>query len=285
MLTDQVRRRPLALALLVGLNMVPVVGVFYWGWQSFELIFLYWMENVVIGAFTVGRMVIRPYGHPIDFALPLFFAPFFVFHYGMFCWGHGTFVMGLFGPDTLNNAGVAGAALDVLAMPHMLAALLALASIQALDWIRDVRERGLGADGVKTLMTAPYRRIVVLHVSIIVGGFALLSLDQPTTGLVILVLVKTASDVWHWRTDGGAEATGDGPAVTPEMIAEMAEKYPEPVVTVNGEKKQFASFAEMRDSREFRMAQALMRLVGSRNDLEAMNTYMDMRVRDEGQAA
>ena len=32
------------LALLIVLNLVPVYGVFYWDWKSFDLIFLYWLE-------------------------------------------------------------------------------------------------------------------------------------------------------------------------------------------------------------------------------------------------
>jgi len=282
MLTDN--GRPFALALLIGLNLVPLVGVFEWGWQSFEIIFLYWMENVVIGAFTFARMLIRPYGHPIDLAFPAFFAPFFAVHYGMFCWGHGTFVMGLFGPESLDQLGVVPAARQVLTMPHMLVALGALASIQLIDWIRDVRGHGFGASGVKDLMIAPYRRIVVLHVSIIAGGFALSALDEPTVGLIILVGVKTASDLWHWRHDHGAETPEKGVEITPEMMREMAEKFPEPVVTVNGKEKRFASFTEMARSSEYRLFQAVMRLMGMR-ELKAMQSYMDMRIREEGNAA
>ncbi len=284
MLTDNGRLTPFALAILIGLNLVPLIGVFNWGWQSFEIIFLYWMENVVIGVFTFARMLVRPYGHPIDLAFPVFFAPFFAFHYGMFCWGHGTFVMSLFGPESLDQLGVVPAAQQVLSMPYMLMALGALASIQLIDWIRDVREHGFGANGVKDLMVAPYRRIVVLHVSIIAGGFALGALDEPTVGLVILVMVKTASDLWHWRHDAEAEKPEKSAEITPEMMREMAEKFPEPVVTVNGREKRFASFAEMAGSSEYRMFQALMRLMGMK-ELKAMQSYMDMRIREEAKTA
>jgi hypothetical protein len=62
------------LALLIGLNLVPLFGVLNWGWQTFDLIFLYWMENVIIGLFALARMVIRPYGHGLELAFPLFLA-------------------------------------------------------------------------------------------------------------------------------------------------------------------------------------------------------------------
>lgn len=270
----------LGLLLLVLLNAMPVAGVLYWGWKSFDLIFLYWMENVVIGLFTAARIVIRPYAHPLEAVYPLFIGPFFCVHYGMFTWGHGTFVVSLFGPE-MNGHELMPAVLAVLQSPYMLAAAVALALIQAMDWIRDIRQRGLGADSVKDLMVHPYRRIAVLHLTIIAGGFALAALDEPTAGLLILVLVKTGSDVWHWRQDGAREEAASPAEVAPEVLSKMAREYAEPKVTVNGEEKRFASFAELKASKEFRMAQAVMRMMGASRELKALSAYLDMKIAEE----
>ena len=286
---DTDRHLPLGLLLLIALNLVPLIGVLSWGWQSFDLIFLYWMENLIIGAFTVLRMLIRPYGHALDLAFPLFLVPFFCVHYGMFCMGHGVFVMGLFGPESAEDGGLLAGALSVLSSPYMMAAVAAMTMIQVADWARDLRLRGPGADGVMQLMTAPYRRIVVLHITIISGGFALTALNEPVAGLMILIAVKTASDVWHWRRDNllenSASTNGADDAaaalLTPERLREMTQKYPEPVVTVNGEERRFKSFREMKNSRELRMAQSLMRLVGAGKELKLMNAYLDLRIEQE----
>ena len=97
-LAERIRNIPLRdLLIICGLNLLPLCGVFLWDWQSFDLIFLYWMENVIIGAVMVMRMVARRYASPFELLFPLFLAPFFVLHYGMFCWGHGTLVISLFG--------------------------------------------------------------------------------------------------------------------------------------------------------------------------------------------
>jgi hypothetical protein len=272
---------PITMALLVALNVVPLIGVVSWGWKTFDLIFLYWMENVVIGLFSLARMVVRPYRHPLELVLPLFMAPFFAFHYGGFCWGHGTFVMGLFGPDDLDAFDLVPAALQVLSSGTMLAALAALALIQVMDWVRDATRRGLGADGVKELMVAPYRRIMVLHVTLLAAGFALEAMKEPVIGLVILVLVKTLSDVWHWKKDNEMADAEGAFTFTPEHLKEMQEKYPRPVVTVNGQEKEFESFAAMRDSSEFRMAETLMRLIGAGEELKAIRTYLEMKIEEE----
>ena len=278
------KRLPFGLLLLILLNLVPLVGVLSWGWQSFDLIFLYWLENLIIGVFTVLRMLIRPYGHAVELVFPLFLAPFFCVHYGMFCMGHGMFVVSLFGQAEAGQAGLAAAVFSVLSSPYMLAAVLALALIQLADWIRDVLHRGLGADGVKDLMTAPYRRIFVLHITILAGGFALTALNEPVAGLMILIAVKTGSDLWHWRREAEDEPASQLSAeelLTPERLQEMAEKYPEPMVTVNGEERRFRSFAEMKNSKELKMAQSLMRLVGAGKELKLMDAYLAHRIREE----
>ena len=280
---DAATRSPLPMILLVGLNLVPLVGVFNWGWQTFDLIFLYWLENLVIGVFTLARMVVRPYGHPLELIFPLFLAPFFALHYGGFCWGHGTFVVGMFGPDELDGFNLLPTMLTILSSPMMWFALAALTFIQLLDWGRDIRQRGLGADSVVKLMTRPYRRIVVLHITILAAGFALGALDEPFVGLVILIAVKTASDAWHWRKDEAldellGEADGE---FSEEEFAKIAAEYPRPVVTVNGEEKEFATFQELKDSREFRMAMALMRIIGGGKQMKLINAYMRSRIEEE----
>jgi len=51
--------------------------------------------------------------------------------------------------------------------------------------------RGNGSDGIKDLMVAPYRRIIVLHLAIIASGFVLSAMNEPLAGLLILIVFKT----------------------------------------------------------------------------------------------
>lgn len=271
------------LALLVGLNLVPAVGVLAWGWRSFDLIFLYWMENLVIGGFALLRMVARPYGHPLDLIFPIALAPFFVLHYGAFCWGHGTFIVSLFGDGSLAHLGLLDVVPRVLASQWMALALLALVVLHAADWFRDSRNRGFGADGVKVLMVDPYRRIVVLHLTVLASGFLLTALDEPVAGLLVLVAVKTGSDIWHWRHEDRFVGVDDGFVFTNEHLAEMKAQFQEPKVVVNGEERRFDSFAELKASGEFRMAQTILRIMGASEQLKAMNAYLALKIAEENQ--
>ena len=34
---------------LIAANLVPLYGVFQWGWKVGDILILYWIENVIIG--------------------------------------------------------------------------------------------------------------------------------------------------------------------------------------------------------------------------------------------
>ncbi len=191
----------LGIAGIIAFNLIPLYGVFAWGWTSFELIFLYWFENLVIGAFTAGRMLLRHYDSSKHLFQTIFLALFFTVHFGGFCWGHGTFLFSVFGPEELQALPIHEAAMTVIRENGLLLAAASLTLLQLMDWGREAREKGLGAVSPNELMARPYRRIIVLHVTIIAAGAALSALNEPLVGLIILVLVKTASDIWHWRRD------------------------------------------------------------------------------------
>jgi hypothetical protein len=48
---------------------------------------------------------------------------------------------------------------------------------------------------IKGLMSAPYKRIAVLHVAIIAGGWGIMALGSPLALLIALVLLKIALDI------------------------------------------------------------------------------------------
>lgn len=274
------------MATLIALNALPIYGVLSWGWQSFDLIFLYWLENLIIGAFTLLRMLVRPYRHGIDFVMPLFFAPFFTLHYGMFCLVHGIFVFSLFGQDRFESDGLTDVLQHiwpVLQSNHLLWAAICLLLLRVFDWIRDITKKGPGFENVKTLMMAPYRRIVVLHITIIASGFALAALDEPVVGLMILVLLKTGFDIYHWNKDEAGEVGGrqEALALTPEKLMQMQEQFAEPEIEMNGKKLRFDSFQEMKDSKHFKMLSSIMRMFGRSKEYRLVETFIDMKIAEE----
>ncbi|MBC7769130.1 MAG: hypothetical protein H7124_10120 [Phycisphaerales bacterium] len=194
-------------AAAVALNLIPIVGVMFWGWSAFALIFLYWLENLIIGVRTVLSMLIsglRSSG--LHWAGVLMFCAFFTVHYGLFCYGHGTFVVGIFAGDRLGESGLglAGAARALFALqPNLVWGLWSIVLWQVVQFILFIARGEATKTDPLSLMAAPYPRIFILHLAIILGGFLVMLLEEPMAGLVMLALVKTAYDV--------GEATGKTP--------------------------------------------------------------------------
>jgi Family of unknown function (DUF6498) len=190
--------KPVSAGVLLAANLIPVAGVLLWGWSVFALLALFWMENVIIGGFFALRMLCAD---PRDAALwagKLFMVPFFCFHYGMFTAIHGVFVLGLFGGRQYNSSG-----LDVLD-PAMRAAddwklwlpLLALLASHLFSFFYNYLYRGeFRRASVQELMMKPYVRVVILHVTILFGGFGAMALGSPLWALLLLIAIKITVDV------------------------------------------------------------------------------------------
>ena len=184
--------------LLAG-NLVPLVGALVFRWSVYPLVLLYWIENIVVGCFTVLRFLFARGEETVGLGTRVFFVVFFIVHYGGFAAGHGLFVWVLF--RTPGGAETAG--------PEFRLAVAALVLSHGFSFVWNYlmggeRRRVKLAD----LMLQPYKRVVVLHVAIIFGGMLVMALGAPMAGLVALVLVKAGMD-WRahqrehdwWRVD------------------------------------------------------------------------------------
>lgn len=177
-------------AVLIASNLLPLYGVIAWEWPVFYLMALYWAENVLAGIFTLLRMFAAS---PLA-AIPM--GAFFCFHYGMFCVVHGVFVNELF--NTADHNGDVFALVNALVTaPGLAGATLLLALSHGWSFVAHVvaappeaRERNL-----HQIMIRPYGRMVVLHVAILAGGFAVTSLGRPEAALVVLIVLKIAIDL------------------------------------------------------------------------------------------
>lgn len=190
-------RSPEVVALLAA-NALPLLGVLALGWSLADVLLLYWAESAVVGAFTVLRMLLA------GSAAALVYVPFFCVHYGVFMTVHLVLLVTTFLGDvdaaSLRNVGVGAL---VLAASHG-------ASFMRHDVMRGERRP------VEALFLAPYGRIVVMHLTVLLGGFVALLLGSPVGALVLLVALKTLVDLRaHLRERekaAAASTTGTQPA-------------------------------------------------------------------------
>lgn len=199
----RMNRRPAWLTfsamVLIAANLVPLAGTILFKWTVFEVVLLFWAENVIIGALNVLRMLTASAGDAVSWMMKIFLIPFFVFHYGMFTLVHGVFVFGLFGGENFGSSGTPddfGPMFESMLQLGLAVPLLALFSSHAFSFVWNYLGRGeyKNAD-LRMLMTRPYGRIVVLHITIIIGGFLVMSLGSPLAGLVFLILLKVGFDL------------------------------------------------------------------------------------------
>jgi len=186
---------PSALA-LVAANLVPLVGVLGLGWTVFSVLLLYWCENVVVGAVNVLRMLVaRPRDVGADLG-KVFLVPFFVFHYGMFTFVHGVFVLELFGPGPARGLPGPAAFVAAVGAAGVWYGVLAMAASHGFSFVHNYLLGGEYRNAsLQALMARPYGRVMVLHVTILAGGFLAKAMGAPVAALVVLVALKTALDL------------------------------------------------------------------------------------------
>lgn len=187
-------------AVQLAANLWPLYGAWYLGWGVYELIVLYWLENVVIGVFNLLKMATLHSSGLGATVGKFFMIPFFTVHYGMFTAIHGMFVIMMFGPKEEGKG--AGGPFDVLAQSGILqvegmqvALLLLLVSHLVAYFYDYIRSGEYRHSSLQTLMHAPYKRVVVLHLTIIFGGFLVMALHEPLWALAVMISIKLIGDI------------------------------------------------------------------------------------------
>lgn len=199
----QAKRPAWRLAGVLAVNLIPVIGVLFWGWSAGLLMLAYWLENVVIGVFNGARMIASAAASgAAGLASLIVLLPFYTVHYGMFCAVHGVFVFAMFGQGLETISGVpdpfnipAFAASLFAAEPTLWASLATMVGWQIVLFVIYLYRREYRDTDPMSQMMAPYGRVVVLHMTIIFGGFVVLALGQPVFAVALLALLKTSLEL------------------------------------------------------------------------------------------
>jgi hypothetical protein len=236
---------------LVAANFIPVVGVLLLGWSVFAIMAIYWCENVIIGVINVLKMITccpdideiqraqartrtrnsaraklmqaalaqaakqGAKSRVATHVAKLFFVPFFTVHYGMFCLVHGVFVLVLFGGEGQIGGGMDGGIEQLTGQVFqggLILSVLALAASHLFSFFKNYIAGGEYRRTVlPVLMIQPYGRIVVMHLAVLFGGFAVMFLDSSVFALLILIVGKTVIDITlhlrqHRRGDIGSDS-------------------------------------------------------------------------------
>jgi len=203
-----------AVVLLVLTNLIPLAGVLWLDWNLMLILALYWVENGIVGAINIVKILmargtapssvrVSINGRPADSLSRAGTAGFFCVHYGIFWAVHGIFVF-TFIPLIAGVDSGSSAANPFQALPDL--GVLAFGTVGLAVshgvsfWTNYVGGREYLALSPSALMIQPYGRLVILHVTIIVGAFVSIALGTPLGSLLVLVVLKTALDLaFHLR--------------------------------------------------------------------------------------
>ena len=212
MFPSTLQRSARTVAILVGVNLLPLLLVAAGPWELRQVMLLYWIENGVIGAWHVVKLLSAQNAPLTARILEAFF---FIFHYGMFFTVHGVFLLGMLGLQVeMSDPASLFRALPSDIWPMVL--LLVASHGYSTVWHYFI---GGEYASVKSgeLFKRPYARVVVLHLTIIGAGFLAHAFNEPRFLLVALVLLKTGIDVvMHVRSHArrGPDATAASHAGT-----------------------------------------------------------------------
>ncbi|HEV7200842.1 MAG TPA: DUF6498-containing protein [Candidatus Limnocylindria bacterium] len=223
----RVNSSAIAVALLIVTNLIPLGGVLWLGWSLLLILALYWAENGVVGVINVLKILTAKgtttgpsaarwsvNGRPAASLSRLGTAGFFTIHYGLFWIVHGIFVFtfipamtgiggfGGFGPGFMfvtvpaGPPGLPGVDASVFAF-----GVIGLAISHGVSFWMNYLGRGeFRTLSPADVMIQPYGRLVIMHLTIILGAFVSIALGTSLGSLIVLVVLKTALDLaFHLR--------------------------------------------------------------------------------------
>jgi hypothetical protein len=175
-----------SLWLLLGANMVPLLGVLLLDWSVGDIMLLFWLESAIVGFFNILKMF------RIAGPMVIFYSLFSIGHFGAFMAVHLMFIFSLFIDSSGQSVSLAEMA-EIFR--NLWPAIVALVISHGFSFIenflgqQEYRTRNIGEQ-----MSQPYARIITMHMTLIIGGFLLLALNSPALALCLLIALKTAAD-------------------------------------------------------------------------------------------
>lgn len=208
--------RGLDAALALASAAIVALGVLGLGWSVFTVMVVFWFDNVAIGAFNVLRMLVsgaRIGGAGKAEASRM--AAFFTVHFGGFTAANGFLVLLLFGLPELGYPVTKSGSLEPLGPGlkilfadrwRWLAIAALVVTVHAVMFAQWAAATRTAPTPLRSLMAAPYGRMIVLHVSLLAGGALIIEHGAPVLGVLLLVALKLGYDLFSlWRAQPGAD--------------------------------------------------------------------------------
>lgn len=186
---------PSSVILLLGANTVPLLGVLFWDWNLVNVLFPYWAESAAIGFFSILKILItkddtRGWLIILVIFMKILGCAFFIVHFGGFMAAYGAFLYAIayefldMKIKPLELLYVTRYALGSLFLSHGY-------SFVVNYLIKGERHQVKGRDP----MVEPYKRILVMHLTLVFGTGFIIFYGQPLFLLLLFVILKSGVDL------------------------------------------------------------------------------------------
>jgi hypothetical protein len=169
---------------LIVSNAIPLIGVLFFGWSVSTILILYWSENVIIGLYNVIKMAIaQGESKRKQSSQRYFLIGFFIVHFGIFTFGHAAFVFSFSGTENPS-------------FQSLLPALLPLFVSHGVSmFMHFIKNKEYERISFEDLFLQPYRRVIIMHLTIIFGAWVATAFRLPSLVLVVLIFLKITVDI------------------------------------------------------------------------------------------
>lgn len=171
--------------LLIIVNLIPIIGIALYKWNPYDIIILYWLENIVIGIYNFLRILFarKTVG---GIQKNSSYAFFFLLHYGIF-----NLVQGAILAFTILNKSSFILNDDYAGLLVFFVALMISHGFSFFyNYIGKKEYLNVSA---RIQMFSPYGRVVVMHLTILFGLGA--SIYTESSFMILFVILKMIFDL------------------------------------------------------------------------------------------
>lgn len=196
---------------IVFVNLVPLFGAVFLGWDLTTLLIIYWSENIAIGFWNIFKLLKAPRvndknnKYHISFedmtkeeidrvnnssnlaGIKLSYTLFFMVHYGLFTTVHGFFIFTIFLQSTTNF---------LLYLPGIVFSFILIFLSHGFSYfVNYIGRKEYEDTSLTELMIKPYKRIFITHFVVILAYGVLQGFTDLLLTAVILIVIKTVGDL------------------------------------------------------------------------------------------
>lgn len=195
-------------------NMMPVIGVLFFGFDAANIVFIYITETVIIGLLNVPKILLAQKNPndtsasapPGSIAGRIFIVCFFLVHYNMFNFGQITLLLPMM---STSADGIEGFIRYLAENEFMHYAVLSIVITHGVSlWFDYILPKVYREASPVLMMFIPYPRIFVQQFVAIFGSFLLLAFGAPVLMLILLQVLKIAVEIFTHQVIKNASNKG-----------------------------------------------------------------------------